>query len=153
MKKLILFVLCALSGLMVSAQSRWGITPEGGFAAVNRVGMGSSWRAGVKVGVGVSYQFEPGWIGLKSGLYYATESATYVLKEMMTGGITQHFLQLPVMADFSWKVSKEVRMHLAVGMYAGVSVKNDTNWGSSFTMGYSKEPQALGKYVKSTGLG
>ena len=36
MKKLILFVLCALSGLMVSAQSRWGITPEGGFAAVNR---------------------------------------------------------------------------------------------------------------------
>ena len=47
MKKLILFVLCALSGLMVSAQSRWGITPEGGFAAVNRVGMGSSWRAGV----------------------------------------------------------------------------------------------------------
>ena len=165
MKKLILFVLFALSGLMVSAQSRWGITPEGGFAAVNRVGMGSSWRAGVKVGVGVSYQFEPGWIGLKSGLYYAnrgyslgdyprtTESATYVLKEMMTGGITQHFLQLPVMADFSWKVSKEVRMHLAVGMYAGVSVKNDTNWGSSFTIGYSKEPQALGKYVKSTGLG
>ncbi|MCC2770299.1 PorT family protein, partial [Parabacteroides distasonis] len=70
MKKLILFVLCALSGLVVSAQSRWGITPEGGFAAVNRVGMGSSWRAGVKVGVGVSYQFEPGWIGLKSGLYY-----------------------------------------------------------------------------------
>ena len=48
MKKLILFVLCALSGLMVSAQSRWGITPEGGFAAINRVGMGSSWRAGVK---------------------------------------------------------------------------------------------------------
>ena len=44
MKKLILFVLCALSGLMVSAQSRWGITPEGGFAAVNRVGMGSSVR-------------------------------------------------------------------------------------------------------------
>ena len=35
MKKLILFVLCALSGLMVSAQSRWGITPEGGFAADN----------------------------------------------------------------------------------------------------------------------
>ena len=154
MKKLILFVLCALSGLVVSAQSRWGITPEGGFAAVNRVGMGSSWRAGVKVGVGVSYQFEPGWIGLKSGLYYAnrgyslgdyprtTESATYVLKEMMTGGITQHFLQLPVMADFSWKVSKEVRMHLAVGMYAGVSVKNDTNWGSSFTMGYSGYDEA-----------
>lgn len=84
-----------------------GITPEGGFAAVNRVGMGSSWRAGVKVGVGVSYQFEPGWIGLKSGLYYAnrgyslgdyprtTESATYVLKEMMTGGITQHFCNCP----------------------------------------------------------
>lgn len=165
MKKLILFVLCALSGLMVSAQSRWGITPEGGFAAINRVGMGSSWRAGVKVGVGVSYQFEPGWIGLKSGLYYAnrgyslgdyprtTESATHVLKEMMTGGIAQHFLQLPVMADFSWKVSKEVRMHLAVGMYAGVSVKNDTNWGSSFTMGYSKKPETLGKYTKSTGLG
>ena len=31
---------------MVSAQSRWGITPEGGFAAVNRVGMGSSWACG-----------------------------------------------------------------------------------------------------------
>ena len=69
--------------------------------------------------------------GIRLGDYpRTTESATYVLKEMMTGGITQHFLQLPVMADFSWKVSKEVRMHLAVGMYAGVSVKNDTNWGS-----------------------
>ena len=124
MKKLILFVLCALSGLVVSAQSRWGITPEGGFAAVNRVGMGSSWRAGVKVGVGVSYQFEPGWIGLKSGLYYANRGYS--------------------LGDYP---------RTTVGMYAGVSVKNDTNWGSSFTMGYSKEPQALGKYVKSTGLG
>lgn len=165
MKKLILFVLCALSGLMVSAQSRWGVTPEAGFAAVNRVGMGSSWRPGVKVGVGVSYQFKPGWIELKSGLYYAnrgysmgtyprtTETETSVLREMMTGGITQHFLQLPVMADFSWKVSEDVRMHLAVGMYAGVSLKNKTDWGSSITVGYSKEPETLGKYTKSTGLG
>ena len=47
------------------------------------------------------------------------------------------------MADFSWKVSKEVRMHLAVGMYAGVSVKNDTNWGSSFTMGYRRSRRRL----------
>lgn len=159
MKKLILCMVCVLSVLNMNAQSRWGITPEAGFAAINRVGMGSSWRPGVKVGVGVSYQFKPGWIGLKSGLYYAnrgysmgtyprtTETETSFIREMMTGGITQHFLQLPVMADFSWKVSEDVRMHLAVGMYAGVSVKNKTDWGSSLTSGYSKNPEALGKYI------
>lgn len=167
MKKLILVMVCVLSGMVMNAQSRWGITPEAGFAAVNRVGMGTSWRPGVKVGVGVSYQFQPGWIGLKSGLYYAnrgyslgtyprtTETDSHVMKEMMTGGITQHFLQLPVMADFSWKVSEDVRMHLAVGMYAGVSVKNSADWGSSMSIGYTKKPEseALCTYVGSPSQG
>lgn len=33
------------------------------------------------------------------------------------------------MADFSWKV-KNVRMHLGVGMYAGIAISNAWSWGS-----------------------
>ena len=107
MKKLILFVLCALSGLVVSAQSRWGLLRRVDLLRLIVLEWALAGVRGLKVGVGVSYQFEPGWIGLKSGLYYAnrgyslgdyprtTESATYVLKEMMTGGITQHFCNCP----------------------------------------------------------
>lgn len=143
MRKVLLMMVCVwmISGL-VSAQSRWSITPEAGITAVQRVGTGG-WRPGVKVGANLGYQFEPKWIGIKAGLFYTNrghELGDYPISwetdkgekayGMIGGQITQHFLQLPVMADFSWKV-KNVRMHLGVGMYAAVSMSNAWEWGYS----------------------
>lgn len=144
MRKLILMMLSVwMIGGMANAQSRWSLTPEAGMTAVQRVGYGT-WRPGVKVGASIGYQFKPEWIGLKAGLFYDqprlfngrfSVTSQYLdgttTFELIGGSITQHFLQLPVMADFSWKVGDKVRMHLGVGMYAGVSLSNHWKWGSS----------------------
>lgn len=142
MRKILLMMVCVwMIGWTVKAQSGWSLTPEAGITAVQRVN-GDGWRPGVKVGANLGYQFEPKWIGLKFGLFYTNRGYSkgdFLYKNELPdgatqiglkgGSITQHFLQLPVMADFSWKV-KNVRMHLGVGMYAGVSLSNHWQWGS-----------------------
>lgn len=139
MRKVLLMMVCVwMIGGLASAQSRWSITPEAGITAVQRVGTGG-WRPGVKVGANLGYQFEPEWLGIKAGLFYTNRGysidhhmTSWMLEDgstafgTMGGNMTQHFLQLPVMADFSWKVGENVRMHLGVGMYAGVAM--GTNW-------------------------
>ncbi len=144
MRKVLLMMVCVwMIGWAAKAQSGWSLTPEAGITAVQRVN-GDGWRPGVKVGANFGYQFEPKWIGLKFGLLYTNRG--YSMQDHLVsteyldgskwlglegGSITQHFLQLPVMADFSWKV-KNVRMHLGIGMYAGVSLANNWEWGSSY---------------------
>lgn len=153
MRKLILMMLSVwMIGGMASAQSRWSLTPEAGMTAVQRVGYGT-WKPGLKVGASIGYQFKPEWIGLKAGLFYTNRgysmgdypvTSQYLdgttTFELIGGSITQHFLQLPVMADFSWKVGDKVRMHLGVGMYAGVSLSNHWKWGSSMTTVSKPDP-------------
>ena len=131
--------LCMI-GLTANAQSRWSLTPEAGMTAVQRVGYGT-WKPGLKVGASIGYQFKPEWIGLKAGLFYTNrgysidglysqrQSEESIEVNVENGSIKQHFLPLPVMADFSWKV-KNVRMHLGVGMYAGIAISNAWSWGS-----------------------
>lgn len=146
MRKLILMMLSVwMIGGMANAQSRWSLIPEAGMTAVQRVGYGT-WKPGVKVGANIGYQFKPEWIGLKAGLFYTNRgysmgdyptTSRYLdgttTFELIGGSITQHFLQLPVMADFSWKVGDKIRMHLGVGMYLGVSLSNHWKWGSNIT--------------------
>lgn len=142
MRKVLLMMVCVwMIGWAAKAQSGWSLTPEAGITAVQRVGTGG-WRPGIKIGANLGYQFKPEWIGIKAGLFYTNRG--YSLGDYPTrwgypdgtieygmegGSITQHFLQLPVMADFSWKV-KNVRMHLGVGMYAGVAVSTPWEWNS-----------------------
>ncbi|RHU23277.1 PorT family protein [Parabacteroides sp. TM07-1AC] len=141
MRKLILMMLSVwMIGGMASAQSRWSLTPEAGMTAVQRVGYGT-WKPGLKVGASIGYQFKPEWIGLKTGLFYTNRgydidglynqwsSEEAVELRVENGSLKQHFLQLPVMADFSWKV-KNVRMHLGVGMYAGLAISQSWSWGA-----------------------
>ncbi len=142
MKKTMIIALCALSSLTVAAQSRWSLTPEAGLAAVNcHQGAGTGWRAGAKVGVGVDYKLNPDWLGIHTGLYYANRGYSlgpflmgentedYEWMSLAKGSLTRHYLQLPVMADFSWNVGGDTRLHAGIGMYAAIAVANKSDWG------------------------
>lgn len=52
MKKVILFMVGVLASLMLSAQSRWSVTPEAGLV-VNKENKGTSVTLGFKAGAGV----------------------------------------------------------------------------------------------------
>ena len=142
-----------LTGYLVAVHAQWAFTPEMGMTAVKR-SMGSplsTWRPGVKVGMGVEYQFQPGFFALKSGLYYTQrgyEVEGFTLSgytQQSPGGfrthgqITDHYLQLPVMADFSFALSDDCRLHLAVGPYVALSIAERWEWGA---MGYGEHGQS-----------
>ena len=57
MKKVILFMVGVLASLMLSAQSRWSVTPEAGLV-VNKENEGTSVTLGFKAGAGVLYQLK-----------------------------------------------------------------------------------------------
>ncbi len=142
MKKILLMLTVMwMSSLVANAQSGWYVAPEVGMTSVQRVGNGK-WQPGLKAGGTVGYQFTNEWFGLKSGLFYTFRNDHIgdfsVNKEfddgntavgLLGGGITNHYLQLPVMTDFSWKIGKNARIHFGAGMYAGIAVANHSVWG------------------------
>lgn len=77
MKKVILFMVGVLASLMLSAQSRWSVTPEAGLV-VNKENEGTSVTLGFKAGAGVLYQLKEGvgksllWLEVRS-LYLNAE--------------------------------------------------------------------------------
>lgn len=139
-KKIVFFVMLIMCTAAVSAQ-KWSITPEIGMTAI-KSGGGSSpyqqqWSARYKVGVGVEYVVKPGFFSLKSGLYYTERglSSAYTTYGNWYGqpaekpeiGTIQykknrHFLQLPVLANFSFKLSESARINLGVGPYIAYSL-------------------------------
>lgn len=81
MKKVILFMVGVLASLMLSAQSRWSVTPEAGLV-VNKENEGTSVTLGFKAGAGVLYQLKEGVgkkssFGLKSGVYILMQKGGY----------------------------------------------------------------------------
>lgn len=149
-----------LMGYFVSVHAQWTLTPEIGMTAVKRSMWGGprSWRPGVKVGAGVEYRFQPDFFSLKSGLYYTqrgySENRAYMSMGgesagsayMAWGQITTHYLQLPVMAGFSWALSEDCRLQLAVGPYVAWRVGENWSWGgmmaSSDNQPYPNSPFA-----------
>lgn len=139
MRKFVLMMIAACCLVAAKAQEGWSVMPEAGVTVSQRVN-GSTWHPAVRAGVAVDYTFKSGWIGIKSGLYYTYRGNSLypsVLLDMnencialgvQRGRITQHFLQVPVVADFSWKVNNRWRMHFEAGMYAAYSVKNNWEW-------------------------
>ena len=91
MRKLILCVAVALSGVMASAQSRWTITPEAGLT-VNKENEGKTETTlGFKVGASVLYKFheaegnKPSF-GIKSGLYLLMQKGDFPVWNMSYDG-------------------------------------------------------------------
>ena len=144
MKKFVLFVMLMMSVVSVSAQ-RWSLTPEVGMTAVKRGGSsyidepGYTWNARWKIGVGVEYVVKPDRFSLKSGLYYAQRG--YSRQSTSFGNIyptiddqsestfsksyyktRRHFLQVPLMANLSFRLADNVRLNLAAGPYIAYSM-------------------------------
>lgn len=143
MKKLILFVVCMLSTVAVSAQSKWSVTPEAGLV-VNKENGRTSAALGFKAGVGVGYQLKEAVgnkpaFGLKSGLFVLQQKGDYNAWSWsnMTPDhkqinywdteATRYYLQLPVMAQWSFRFCDDVKLNLAVGPYVAVGLGGRTN--------------------------
>lgn len=139
MKKLILFVMLIMGATAVSAQ-HWSLTPEVGMTAVNRGDKKFSdvktWDARWKLGVGVEYKFKSEFFSLRSGLYYTQRGykdnyvsfgnygtpADNPTFDCMSTRLTRHFLEVPLLANFSFRLTDDVRLNLAAGPYVAMSV-------------------------------
>lgn len=140
-KKIFVFVMLIMCVASVSAQ--WSVTPEIGMATIKKGGgiprTENVWNAGWKAGVGVEYGITSGF-SLKSGLYYAPRGHSFSTLYFGNYGNYQgefdeegtvssysvkrkrHFLQVPLMANFSIKLSDDIRLNLAAGPYIGFSM-------------------------------
>ena len=160
MKKFVLFVMLMMGVVSVSAQ-RWSLTPEMGMMAVKRGGnvyineQKPTWNTRWKVGVGVEFAVRPDRFSLKSGLYYTQRG--YSRHSILFGSVypttddqskptfnesyyktNRHFLQVPLMANLSFRLAENVQLNLAAGPYVAYSV-GDKNIGkyNEYTPGYS----------------
>lgn len=141
MKKIVLLMMMVMSVGIMHAQ--WSVYPEFGMSTTKRVEGGSQkWESSIKAGLGI--EFETGkFLSLKSGLYYAERG--YILDPYMnivpnlqtekslqtgepivegkdfiqvSGGETKrHFFQIPVLANFFYRINDDIRLNLAVGPY------------------------------------
>ena len=144
MKRFVLFVMLMMSVAVASAQ-KWSLTPEIGMMAVKRGGPsynyepGQSWNARWKIGVGVEYVVKPDRFSLKSGLYYTQrgysdhivsygniypmpEEQSEVVFSEINSKLNRHFWQVPLMANFSFRLTDHVRLNLAAGPYVAWSM-------------------------------
>lgn len=162
MKKFVLFVMLMMCVASVSAQ-RWSLTPEIGMTAISK-NSGASyyfdehrWNSRWKIGVGVEFAVKPDFFSLKSGLYYTqrgfssngiTFGSIYPVEgdqsKAMFGEsqskLNRHFLQVPLMANFSFKLADDVRLNLAAGPYVAYSLgdKNKSSY-TEYTPGTPEE--------------
>ncbi|WP_280749200.1 porin family protein [Parabacteroides sp. PF5-9] len=142
MKRIFLLVMMIFA--ITNVQAQWSLTTEAGLTAAKSVDY-NKWRAGVKVGLGVEYQFTPVFFSIKSGINYtqrgfSIDNLSYLNTEKEFFGnsavkLTRHFLQLPVMGQFSFAVAEDVRLNIAAGPYFAVQVGEKyemTNWEYHF---------------------
>jgi len=144
MKKVLLLALLLVSVSATHAQ--WSITPEAGLATSKYANAGyDSWKPSVKIGAALEYDFTGGF-ALQSGLYYTSRGSSYVSLRIDDGisdngyysasyAWNRHYLQMPLMAKFSWEIADDVRLSAAAGPYAALELCKDT----SGTIYYSRD--------------
>ncbi|MGM9759821.1 MAG: porin family protein [Parabacteroides sp.] len=145
MKKIWFVLLCTVSSLTLQAQSKWQITPEAGLSINHENEGNESTYINFKAGASVRYTLKEGMgqkpdFGLQSGLYLRMERGSYhpfAWGNIPTGegyrlnssssDVTRFYLQLPVMAHWSFRVADEVRINLGVGPYVAVGLGGHSN--------------------------
>ncbi|MDH6304667.1 hypothetical protein M2459_001403 [Parabacteroides sp. PF5-5] len=157
MKKVTVVCMLIMSSLTV-LHAQWSLTPEAGITAINRAG-NDDWTAGWKLGVGLEYEFNNRF-SLKSGLHYSQRgySYNYLMPFYFSdpameygsldyvyshGDMNRHFLQIPLMAKFSFDLTKDARFNFAAGPYIGFCINESWGYG---TWVLGEEPQNPNPY-------
>jgi hypothetical protein len=152
MRKEVVFILLMMMMSAGSLKAQWSVTPEVGMAAVKRAGnLNNGWTAGWKLGVGVEYDLNERF-ALKSGMYYMQRGYSYNFWSSgmysygndysqpgylhLSGKTNSHFLQVPVMAKYSWMLMEDVKMNIAVGPYIALNIANDWEWNTFSNISY-----------------
>ncbi|MDH6535761.1 PorT family protein [Parabacteroides sp. 52] len=122
-------------------QAQFYLTPEIGMTGVKRntADYGwmdrhySGWTTSWKTGVGMEYRFKSEKFALQSGLYFTQRAYTadivsslYSTKDDFTSlhyKETRSFLQMPLLAKFSWNLGNDVRLTAAFGPYFAYCIK------------------------------
>lgn len=136
MKRVVMILVGMMSVFAIQAQL--SVSPEMGMTAVQRnSSVKDSWKAGVKVGMGVEYQFSP-LFSLKSGVHYTQRGYDLPLApwhdekgelHISTGDNMRHFLQVPLMVQLGWDLKKDVRFTVGAGAYAAYCLHHSYNYG------------------------
>ena len=143
MKKQLIVLLLMMGALPLAAQLY--VTPEIGMSAFkhSRIMENGDWRAGLKTGLSVEYQFKNKAFAWQTGAYYMQRRYSYSNIPYLDteagavsyggGTFNNHYLQIPLLAKFGWKVAEDVRLHFAFGPYAALSLSNT---GKSYAVSF-----------------
>lgn len=143
MKKVLLLVMLIVS--VGTLQAQWSLTPEVGVASSFQINSGDNeWRAGWKLGASVEYDLVPGLFALQSGLFYTNRqsrhSDLYVNSEegemiIFENKMKRHFIQMPLMGKFRFKVEENVYFTVGAGLYGAVRVGSRQEWYPGWSLG------------------
>jgi len=119
--------------LSLNASAQWTIVPESGISVIKKANFGESWNPGLRVGAGVGYELDPQW-SVKSGLYYVNRGFKLGQDYAETIGVTEltrHFIQMPMMFNYSVPLNENMKLNLAAGPYIAYSL-SDNKLGGNF---------------------
>lgn len=144
MKKWMYLLICLFAGWTASAQWVW--TPEAGVNITKDNGADQA-KMGFKAGMGVAYELKPSF-GIKSGLFMVRRSGSWRgsgsdwIETEDGGQITQHwgttgkehkyYLQVPIMAQWTWRFCNDVKLTAGIGPYIAVGVAGKWKENISF---------------------
>lgn len=143
MKKWMYLLICLFTGWTASAQWVW--TPEAGVNITKDNGADQA-KMGFKAGMGVTYELKPSF-GIKSGLFmvrrsgsrerggidwFETEGGGMITQNWRTKGKEhKYYLQVPIMAQWTWRFYDDVKLTAGVGPYIAVGIAG--KWTDNIT--------------------
>lgn len=144
MKKWMYLLICLFAGWTASAQWVW--TPEAGVNITKANGVEEA-KMGFKAGMGVTYELKPSF-GIKSGLFMVRRSGAwqgsgsdwietedggeFIQHWGTTGKEHKYYLQVPIMAQWTWRLCDDVKLTAGVGPYIAVGVAGKWKESISF---------------------
>lgn len=138
MKKFVLLIVCAMSALFATAQTKVTWNAEVGIGTSMWMGDGADGSKAIfnpRVGVGIDIPLT-GLVSFKTGLHWVSKGAKYnwdeLIGEQTVSGklkVNQNYLQVPLLASFHLGTSKNFDVVLSGGFYlaCGIAGKQEVN--------------------------
>lgn len=138
MKKLVLLVVCVMSALFATAQTRVTWNAELGLGTSMWMGDGTNGSKAIfnpRVGIGIDVPLN-GLVSFKTGLHWVSKGAKYNFDASEIGKsvdgklkVNQNYLQVPLLASFHLGTPKNFDVVLSGGFYlaCGITGKREIN--------------------------